>query len=418
LIGKEVRVYREMGMQRYFGQTGKVTVHKKGYVTVALESEHFEFARQIPEEAVIELTGDEKKPLPRKAVQGLTHQMKDIVLQIVTGPIEKMAADPNQWISQNVMLLGNEYLQWQFQGEPDQEPIRPDRIVRTLDPNETHIVIKEKEKFSQDERDEVVKNWQEHIKGAHKVLAPIVHSDHWTLLVIEEPGKEHQQVRYYDTLTTPSEACATAALEVLALVSGKTMEETTLPTRWNRWKQPPETGCCGIAVLHYMEEEYRDSRGEGLGQNIVNTKDFTKKMESFISTLAKRRRQLEDAEKTKEPLKPDAGGLEAMEFNLKNAKARAEEHWAKVLKGAKSVPNEYRCSRCRYSKGGTGCASINCNPNKYYEYMKKTLHEGKFVAEGTKTPEEIQALIAETKKKLGIDQGDEKKGDVKGGGGP
>ena len=74
-------------------------------------------------------------------------------------------------------------------------------------------------------------------------------------------------VRYYDTLQDPSQECATLAVGILdALqtvgVSHHLSPERLAQERHNSRRQ--EGVSCGFWVLHYIEEELRRFRGEGV----------------------------------------------------------------------------------------------------------------------------------------------------------
>ena len=162
------------------------------------------------------------------------------------------------------------------------------------------------------------------------------------------------------------------AQQIVTDIVGSQQTAHKLPRRRNWWTQPAGTGMCGVAVVHYMEEEIRASRGEGLGQEQVDCKTMTKRLQAFEKVLTRRKsQQLEIHKPVKELL--DATGKERLDQEHKWALARVAATEAGMKKSAMDKPVEYRCSRCRWSKAGTGCDSKQCNPHKYLEKMELLL---------------------------------------------
>jgi len=93
------------------------------------------------------------------------------------------------------------------------------------------------------------------------VLLPIVHSEHWVLLVLDLQNK---QCRYYDSLLVESESCYLRAdflLESLRKSGKAEWLPAALPHRCNAVRQGPLE--CGFFVLWWMEDECRRRLGEG-----------------------------------------------------------------------------------------------------------------------------------------------------------
>jgi len=123
-------------------------------------------------------------------------------------------------------------------------------------------------------KEESAKNFRKTFEESRKLFIPICKSDHWTLVVVIRAAKEGEkhQIRYYDSLSKPSEPCREYAT---LLIKGILGEEYEVPSRWNKWTQAPSTGVCGVAILHWTEEELRDSRGEGLGNTYMQTSNMS-----------------------------------------------------------------------------------------------------------------------------------------------
>ena len=87
--------------------------------------------------------------------------------------------------------------------------------------------------------------------------------EHWPLM--EPDAKEEWEIRYYDTLETPSKACLKIATQILDLLRSSgfgVFEQPLLPVK-NLLTQHGLT--CGLWTLHYIEEEVRFFTGEQRG---------------------------------------------------------------------------------------------------------------------------------------------------------
>ena len=231
----------------------------------------------------------------------------------------------------------------------------------------------------------VIQELQETDRSCRKLLLPILGSSHWVLLVLEKQAGEEDsmkypenlQIRYYDTLKIEVQSLRQKAQQLIYDIVGAAHLRHRLPKRRNFWTQQPGTGVCGVAVLRYMQEEVRHSRGEGLGLSAVDCKTLTEDLQKLHQICQRRKAQkLKDA-------KPHAeltGGTheERLQHECEYGREAIKAEEALAKKSARNKPIEYRCARCRWSIGGTGCDSKGCNPHKYLAKMEQLLKDKKF----------------------------------------
>ena len=98
------------------------------------------------------------------------------------------------------------------------------------------------------------------------MLIPVwASSEHWTLLAI---NTEEKEIRYYDSLQPASTMGMKNAHEILKLLKKMSAwewlpDEPTINIRNAAYQSNGVD--CGAYVVHYMEEEIRYFRGEGMG---------------------------------------------------------------------------------------------------------------------------------------------------------
>ena len=215
------------------------------------------------------------------------------------------------------------------------------------------------------------------------MLLPILGSMRWVLLVLEKLAGEEDsaqypynlKIRYYDTLAVEVQSLRQKAQQLIYDIVGQQLPHLQLPKRRNFWTQQAGTGVCGVGLLHYTQEELRDSRGEGLGRSPVDCKTLTAHLQKLHQICNRRKAQkLKDAKPKAELINATAEEKLQQECECAKDAIKAEQETAK--KWAKNKPIEYRCARCRWSVGGTGCDSKDCNPHKYLAKMEKLLTEG------------------------------------------
>ena len=105
-----------------------------------------------------------------------------------------------------------------------------------------------------------------------------------------------------------------------------------------------------------------------------------------------------EKEKPKAPL-VSGTGKERLEHEIEEARAAIKKIEATMKKASIDKPVEYRCSRCRWSVGGTGCDSRDCNPHKYLEKLLDLLKKGAW--DWDKYQKEKQAVLIDISKEEG-----------------
>ena len=390
LKDQSVRVTREDGGQ-YFGKFGLVTRHYAGYVDLELENGG-QKAHGL-HEGCVQLSGGLVAPKEKlRGLQQLTNLQKDVILEVLQCNTMPWGKSPHQWLDQRQMLLGWEMLQHNWQEDTWEELLAQGNRIRLLPIEQLSQYLEASDRGYEDLASELLQELVDVWDRSEKVLCYIFGSDHWTLLTLQK-GEDAIVVRYRCSLTHENEVCRERATRVMRAILGD--EQRELPPRWNRWYQEPKTGVCGVAVLHWTEEEIRESRGEGFGHR-VHIGDMDTRLRRFRENPQKRNdaNQLEKQQLPKIPVNaPKAQRLEKeKELALAILKQKEES-----VKKSGSKPVEYRCSRCRWSKSGVGCDGKYCNPHKW---LAKVEDLQKMVAskDGTRNPEELAALEEKLRK--------------------
>ena len=378
---QSVRLCEENVPSRFFGKRGFVTEHRNGYVTVEIYNSMCEKAREIPESSVVADGGENTKPLEKKSLQKLSNQQIDVINGVVVdlAPLKK---HPQQWLTQSQIRMGMERLQFQYASSPTEELVSEGNRVKWIDPAliSTRFAVADQPEFE----DSIVDQLREANRSCRKLLLPILGSSHWVLLVLEKAAEKQDAlaepwiltIRYYDTNQAEMQSLRNKAQQLLTDIVGKALPEHQLPKRRNYWTQPSGSGVCGVALLHYAEEEVRHSRGEGLGISPIDCKGLSGLLDAFHKKLERRKAQKALDEKPKAEL-IYCSPLEKLQAEHEAAKEAALADEEKQKTKALDKPIEYRCARCRWSKGGTGCDTRGCNPHKYLAKMQKFLDEKK-----------------------------------------
>lgn len=241
-----------------------------------------------------------------------------------------------------------------------------------------------------------------HLVGATKLLCPIwaPQPDHWTLLVLYlEPALTTEpqllQVKYFETLSQPSENNKAAAQKLLALL----FAEAELPERGNSVRQPMSQALCGWLVLAYIEQEVAEAVGCGLASKtwpLELVQQWRLRMATFTSGLQKERKKLE--EETKEAEKKKAAKASLAAKAAAKAKASSDKTQLSASLGqdlaqkssnsgsfgledlSEKVKAELTrielhccgvCSKCRWT---SGCHRCDLGKAKRY-YLRKGIEE-------------------------------------------
>jgi hypothetical protein len=88
---------------------------------------------------------------------------------------------------------------------------------------------------------------------------PFFMSQHWCLLSFRFQEGRVVELKYWDSLTVPSEACFRAANKLVNFFS----PELEVPERKNKTFQAVGSAVCGFFTLSYMEADLREWLGEG-----------------------------------------------------------------------------------------------------------------------------------------------------------
>ena len=362
LLGKTVRVCHEKAGFKSFGMTGTVTEQKIGQVTVV--QEHLKSRCTVQFDEVQEVDMEKLvAPVLKKALNRMNKADKRLAITVMNAKEGIRGLGAQERLTDAHLQAWYEYLQWQY-NEPRLRMMQASEalVLATADANSIeHVCLKSAA--------------QEHLLAAGVLVVPVFHehngpgTEHWTALAVETSGGEEvavTAVRYYDSLSRPSQECAARAQKILRYLLDNSAIQ--LPAKRNEWHQTNGVDC-GISVCHYMEEELRTARGEGLGNqwpDPVHTRDRLQKyLEQLKREWAKWR-----LEQHKE------GGAPVEILDNEELKAVTKEHqtacqvWAEAHKSpGETIVFEYRCSRCRWSPSGVGCDS--CNPLKKLERMKR-----------------------------------------------
>ena len=136
-----------------------------------------------------------------------------------------------------------------------------------------------------------ISNSLKHKQGEKiRVLMPMCRSNHWVTVVLDLENQAVTGIRYYDSLTVPSESChqmAKTLVECISLLLN-CEEELQLPVRANLVVQPIGSNKCGWYTLAFIENEVREFLGEGpAGCHVALTvASYKPRLISFTKALA------------------------------------------------------------------------------------------------------------------------------------
>ena len=172
------------------------------------------------------------------------------------------------------------------------------------------------------------------IKMASLLLIPVwATSEHWTLISI---NKDECTMRYFDSLSPPSGMCMKNAVKVIKRLKkieclGWLNDDAIIP-KWNAASQSNDIDC-GIYVVHYMEEQIRNYRGEGLGHEwpqIITMRGSIIGTASQLKKQAEKKKETTLMEKEKEKEKASKEDKEKTDVDIDKAKE-------KTYKGKKGI---------------------------------------------------------------------------------
>ena len=204
--------------------------------------------------------------------------------------------------------------------------------------------------------------------------------EHWTLLIVR---RFHQQieVRYYDSLEVTSAHNFAAAEVVLTMLCEELGQPVPQLNRTNKAVQHNGVDC-GVFLLHYWEGEVRRFRGEGWPLSYPWTTGPIKvrktRLVSFVSQVRRSNEQLqEEGEdpgakgKAKKKVVVEQLPVDELEStSLSTARLQMLQLSELAVKAqGQGLVDFYRCSKCRYSRGG--CIDYKCNPAKFKDHFDK-----------------------------------------------
>jgi len=237
--------------------------------------------------------------------------------------------------------------------------------------------------FEVDEKDmgkDGLMHLQDQIIGAEMILCPIWStSEHWTLLAI---NIEEKEIRYYDSLQPASAMCMMNAMKII--------HELKKMAAWDWIPHGLEITIrnaayqgngidCGVYTAHYMEEEIRNWRGEGMGHEWPQILTMRSRIMSITSVLKKhedkmkeKAAEMEEAKATKEKKEQDTAqekDKEDTKEDIEKAKCHAPDE--KKEKSTKAIKQKgkltWGCPKCKYNDNGC----CKCNPERQKHIRRK-----------------------------------------------
>ena len=224
-------------------------------------------------------------------------------------------------------------------------------------------------------------------RSKFQILVP-VHStapQHWTLLVLDRPAVEAEaepaawSVQYFESLPKPSDSATDKASKYVQLFQHllqpgivSAAADASLPVQPSR--KQTDGWSCGYFVLLWMEQQYRQARGEGQILLPVDWGGRRQYYNSFLGGLLK-------YQKAKEAPKTASTGAAAITDSAAAAAitdSAAAAAAAAITDSAAGPPmqpgslqddNQWGCSKCRFSQ--KGCQM--CNPYKMHKAAARKL---------------------------------------------
>ena len=187
---------------------------------------------------------------------------------------------------------------------------------------------------------------------------------HYTLLRMQREADSQWQMRYYDTLPSPSQSAYEKSTQLLKLVLETAKADSQgLPAPCNFYKQK-DGFSCGLWVLLYLEKELRQWSGEAAQATKPEPEKVADRLNRWVKFL-----------------------LTSQAVEQMRQEAAADQRSARKQEAAEPDPGEpvehvWGCSKCRGTK--TGCK--DCNPAKALRFCSKKDREAQAASETQPEP--------------------------------
>ena len=403
--GKNVRVVAPGQTDLVRNSPAVVQSHyDSGLVCVQLPSGSM---RTFPQSDLYLLTGKEKVPLPEKtpALNKVKKQLQELALTACGGKVRAGVKRTTLLESPELNAAWHE-LGFRVMASGGQWPCR---LFTALNIQEMDFAIVHwgKSPGSSESREAVTQTRSvlaaqmlEEREAACAQL-PIHGGGHWTLLTLSRAATPEDQaepnklsVTYRDSLRKPSAAClqkAHVALSFLLHVIGSDKVVQHVLPELAPSTQQDDVHSCGFYCLTWMEEDYREFRGEGryrLPENYLHkAADLSKWFKNLLAASS-------HAKQAKAAALAKAGLPDPPPLADAPPAAPAQPAVPLPLPGApKSSSEVFGCSRCKYAS--IGC--LSCNPAKTAKWLAKT--SGKPAGEPDKAVDKWAAFEAPPSKR-------------------
>ena len=190
--------------------------------------------------------------------------------------------------------------------------------------------------------------------GRHMIFCACLHTTgplHYTLLCMQREADSQWQMRYYDTLPSPSQSAYEKSRQLLKLVLETAKADSQgLPAPCNFYKQK-DGFSCGLWVLLYLEKELRQWSGEAAQATKPEPEKVADRLNRWVKFLLTSQ-AVEQMRQEAAADQPSARKQEAAEPEPPLPPPAAPPG------PGEPVEHVWGCSKCRGTK--TGCK--DCNP--------------------------------------------------------
>ena len=354
--GKQVRVISEHAGRAAYGQSGRCISHKAGSVhmqTDDLTSFHI-FDEYIQEDLESKVPSISKKPLTK-----MGNLLKETIIGFIGQGVESITMKTRLQDGHICMMW--KWYQWQYELDERMMHISPalSRMMCEIEDGKTHD-------------EEGLHYLQDEVINAKMMLIPVwASSEHWTLMVIHI---EEKLVRYYDSLDPTSTLCMKNATKIIKQLKKNMSSLEWLPheglSKRNAAHQNNGVDC-GVYVIHWMEEEIRYFRGEGMGHEWPQIITMRSRIMGFASLLKKHEDKMK--QKAAEDEAKAAAEKKVKEDEHTDGKKKEDTVTHDEKAKGKAPKLTWGCPKCKHAD--SGC--LKCNPEKAEAYKKKKEEEEK-----------------------------------------
>jgi hypothetical protein len=268
LVGKLVLVSSEEAGHKSFGFVGKVVEISKGFAAVV--DEKIKHKVQVRASFLQELTEAPKESIQHKKLNLLTMLQKRLAITALNARRGVEGLGAQELLTDSHISSFHEYLQWQYNEPGLRTMTGAEAMILAVEDPATfeHVLAKSAA--------------QDKLFTGVTLVVPINGENHWTMLAVTHQNGVVSAARYYDSLKSESKECRQKATQILRALTEDNARE--LPPRRNKWHQGNGYDC-GVAVCHYMEEELRAVRGEGLGRSWPQPKSIRERIQKYLEQL-------------------------------------------------------------------------------------------------------------------------------------